>query len=64
MHDEQDLAGSINRRGFLGTGAGALAAASAVGIGRETVAPDGTKIQDDAIGCVAQAHVWDAPASR
>ena len=36
MHDEQDLAGPINRRGFLGTGAGALAAASAVGIGRET----------------------------
>ena len=38
MHDEQDLAGSINRRGFLGTGAGALAAASVVGIGGETVA--------------------------
>jgi aryl-alcohol dehydrogenase-like predicted oxidoreductase len=38
MHDEQDLAGPINRRGFLGTGAGALAAASAVGIGGDTVA--------------------------
>jgi uncharacterized protein len=38
MHDEQDLAGSINRRGFLGSGAGALAAASAVGTSRESAA--------------------------
>jgi aryl-alcohol dehydrogenase-like predicted oxidoreductase len=37
MQDQQDPIGSINRRGFLGTGAGALAAASAIGIGRETV---------------------------
>jgi uncharacterized protein len=37
MQDQQDPTGSINRRGFLGTGAGALAAASAFGIGRETV---------------------------
>ena len=43
MHDEQDLAGSINRRGFLGTGAGALAAASAVGIGGETAAQTESK---------------------
>ena len=35
---QQDLAGPMNRRGFLGTGAGALAVASAVGIGRESVA--------------------------
>ncbi len=43
MHDEQDLAGSINRRGFMGTGAGAVAAASVVGIGGETVAQTAPK---------------------
>jgi aryl-alcohol dehydrogenase-like predicted oxidoreductase len=32
MHDEQNSAGSFNRRGFLGTGAGVLAGASAVGV--------------------------------
>jgi uncharacterized protein len=43
MHDEQDVAGSINRRGFMGTGAGAVAAASVVGIGGETVAQTAPK---------------------
>jgi aryl-alcohol dehydrogenase-like predicted oxidoreductase len=37
MQDQQDPIGSINRRGFLGTGASALAAASAIGVGRETL---------------------------
>jgi uncharacterized protein len=37
MQDQQDPIGSINRRGFLGTGAGALAAASAISIGREAL---------------------------
>jgi uncharacterized protein len=36
MHDTQGLAGSINRRGFIGTSAGALAAVSAVGAGGVT----------------------------
>jgi aryl-alcohol dehydrogenase-like predicted oxidoreductase len=45
MHDEQDLAGTMNRRGFLGTGAGALAAATAGAIGRETVAQTEPKSQ-------------------
>ena len=54
MHDEQDLAGTINRRGFLGTGASALAVASAVGIGQATAAPD--RSQGNAIGGAAQAH--------
>ena len=35
MHDEQEVAGPMNRRGFLSTGAGALAAASVVGISHE-----------------------------
>jgi uncharacterized protein len=36
MHDEQAMAGPMNRRGFLETSAGALAAASAVGVSRAT----------------------------
>jgi uncharacterized protein len=36
MHEKQELAGSITRRGFLGTSAGALGAASVVGAGRAT----------------------------
>jgi uncharacterized protein len=49
MHDEQDLAGPINRRGFLETGAGALAAASAVGMGRETEAQTATKTTQSSV---------------
>jgi len=49
MHDEQDLAGPINRRGFLGTGAGALAVASAVGIGRQTAAQPPSKTTQSAL---------------
>lgn len=36
MHDKQAMAGPINRRGFLETSAGALAAASAIGVSHET----------------------------
>ena len=49
MHDEQDLAGPINRRGFLGTSAGALAVASAVGIGRRTAAQTASKTTQSAL---------------
>jgi aryl-alcohol dehydrogenase-like predicted oxidoreductase len=49
MHDEQDLAGPINRRGFLGTGTGALAVASAVGMGHATAAQSGSKTTQSAI---------------
>jgi aryl-alcohol dehydrogenase-like predicted oxidoreductase len=42
MHDEPDLTGPINRRDFLGTGAGAVAAASTVGLGREATAQTGS----------------------
>ena len=39
MHDEQNnLDGPINRRGFLETGAGALAVASTIGMSRESAA--------------------------
>jgi len=43
MHDESDLTGTINRREFLGTGAGAIAVASTVGIAREAGAQTGTQ---------------------
>ena len=41
MHEESDLIGPINRRDFLGTGAGAVAIASTVGLGREAQCADG-----------------------
>ncbi len=56
MHDEQDLAGSINRRGFLGTGAGAVADRGSDWDRSRDGSAVGTQIQNDAIGCVAQAH--------
>jgi uncharacterized protein len=43
MHDESDLTGTINRRDFLGTGAGAIAVASTVGIAREAGAQTGSQ---------------------
>jgi uncharacterized protein len=43
MHDESDLTGTINRREFLGTGAGAIAVASTVGIAREAGAQTGSQ---------------------
>ncbi len=43
MHDQPELTGTINRRDFLGTGAGALAVASAAAIGREAVAQTGSQ---------------------
>jgi aryl-alcohol dehydrogenase-like predicted oxidoreductase len=49
MNDEQDLAGPINRRGFLGTGTSALAVASAVGIGHATAAQTGPKTTQSAV---------------
>jgi uncharacterized protein len=43
MHDESDLTGTVNRRNFLGTGAGAIAVASTVGIAREAGAQTGSQ---------------------
>lgn len=43
MHDESDLTGTINRRDFLGTGAGAIAVASTGGIAREVGAQTGSQ---------------------
>jgi aryl-alcohol dehydrogenase-like predicted oxidoreductase len=43
MPFEHDLSETINRRGFLGTGAGAIAAASAIGIGCEAAAQTASK---------------------
>jgi uncharacterized protein len=42
MHEESDLNGVINRRDFLGAGAGAVAVAGTVGIGREASAQTGS----------------------
>ena len=57
MHDQQDLAGPINRRGFLGTGAGALAVASAVGMGRESRCPDGEPRRRSRLYCPSASWV-------
>ena len=62
MHDEQDLAGTINRRGFLGTGAGAVAVASAVGIGARSGCTDG--IPGLASQRCCPSALSAAPASR
>jgi uncharacterized protein len=49
MHDEQDLAGPMNRRGFLGTGASALAVATAAGVSSETAAQTAAKTTQSAV---------------
>jgi aryl-alcohol dehydrogenase-like predicted oxidoreductase len=43
MHEESDLNGLINRRDFLGAGAGAVAVAGAVGTGSEASAQTGSQ---------------------
>jgi uncharacterized protein len=43
MHEESDLNGLVNRRDFLGAGAGAVAVAGTVGIGREASAQTGSQ---------------------
>ena len=62
MHDEQDLAGPINRRGFSEPAPVRWRPRRLSG---SAVRPRAqTAPQDDAIGCITQAHARAARASR